>query len=168
MNYDEFPIIKEKYVPICEDMDKYMKESTPINPFRKVVEVIKEVIVEVPIEIPVYIPIKKQRKKQDSFKFPQDWSEDLKTKYRSYYYRCRQKGKQFSLTFEEFKNFFEQSCKFCGSNESITIDRIDSNIGYEPFNCQPCCNTCNMMKHSLTEYKFLEKISQVYHYQSNI
>lgn len=172
MNYEEFPKIQPKYTPISLDMNMNPIEIT--NPFLKeiikkeieTVEVIKEVIVNVPIYI--YEEAKKEkkpRKKYDLLKYPIHWNLKIKAKYKAYYFRSRQKGKQFTLSFDEFESFFNMACKFCGSKDKITIDRIDSNIGYELFNCQPCCNTCNVMKHFATEYTFLEKVAQIYHYQ---
>lgn len=165
MNYDEFPPIKEKYTPVCLDMTittpTYQVEVKE-EPVAKIefepIYITKEVYIEKPKE-------KKERKKYDFLDYPAHWNDKIKAKYKSYYFRIRQKGKQFSLTFEEFENLLTQNCVFCGANEHITIDRLDSNIGYELFNYQSCCYTCNMMKHTLDSYNFLEHISKVYQHQ---
>lgn len=197
MNYNEFPIIKEKYTPIYVDpieRSNHHQIDSHLVPFYKIKEVIvekevnietikevqvikeieKEIIKEIVKEVvvPHYITIesptpKKKRKKYELLTFPTHWNNKLKAKYKSYYYRAKQKGKQFSLSFQEFENLLQKECKFCGSNDSITIDRIDSNIGYESFNCQPCCLTCNIMKYTQTEYNFLDKIAKIYHHQTN-
>lgn len=176
MNYEEFPEIKKDYVPICLDMGikptniveiPIKIETQPVEVIKKVIEY-KTIYTPYIIEREVFIETPKKnkpRKKYDLLTYPDHWSDKLRAKYKSYYFRCRQKGKNFSLSFEEFENLFNLPCRFCGSKESITIDRIDSNIGYELFNCQPCCNSCNTMKHFVTEYQFLEKIAQIYHYQ---
>ena len=174
MNYEEFPITKEKYTPICLDMTikpdykSSITEKVDISitkPTPEVKVITQTIIQPVYIDREVFVKEKKPRKKYDLLTYPDHWDDKFKAKYKSYYFRCRQKGKNFSLSFEEFENLFTLPCRFCGSKESITIDRIDSNIGYELFNCQPCCNSCNTMKHFVTEYQFLEKVAQIYHYQ---
>ena len=176
MNYEEFPLIKEKYVPVCLDMNiKPISipkeiEQVQISP-RIITETITKIIHEpVYIEKEVFIERpkdKKPRKKYDFLNYPNHWDDRIKAKYKAYYFRIRQKGKQFSLTFEEFESLLTQQCVFCFFGENITIDRKDSNIGYELFNCQSCCYTCNMMKHSLNEYSFLDQVIKIYQHQMN-
>ena len=42
-------------------------------------------------------------------------------------------------------------CKFCGSSDNLTIDRINSNRCYSSSNVQVLCFKCNRMKHTLSE-----------------
>jgi hypothetical protein len=174
MNYNEFPEIKKNYVPICLDMNikpdfksDILKDIKGLvsKPIPEVKVITQTISIPISKDREIFVKEKKLRKKYDLLTYPDHWSDKLKTKYKSYYFRCRQKGKNFSLSFEEFENLFTLPCRFCGSKESITIDRIDSNIGYELFNCQPCCYLCNMMKYTQTEYSFLSQIAKVYNYQ---
>lgn len=54
---------------------------------------------------------------------------------------------EWNLTFDEFLLFWEQPCTYCGSViDTVGIDRIDSQKGYNKHNCVPCCEICNEMK----------------------
>ena len=44
------------------------------------------------------------------------------------------------------------------------IDRIDSNIGYEPDNCVTCCVICNRMKNKYSKNAFLLHVSKITKY----
>ena len=70
---------------------------------------------------------------------------------------ARRRGIAFHLTLDQFKNFaFETDyIKRKGqSTKSLTIDRIDSNIGYHIDNIQVLTNRANVIKQRL--YYFLE------------
>lgn len=108
------------------------------------------------------IPIKKNR---DRIKYPKHWDQKIKSKYCRYLQRDRVRNMNLGLTFEQFESLLNENCVYCGSNQEITIDRRESNIGYEPQNCQPCCKTCNIMKNWLSEYSFLDQITKIYNYQ---
>lgn len=66
--------------------------------------------------------------------------------------RCnaRQRGKDFSLTLEEFKEFAVK-CNYidrCGRTYyGLHIDRIDENRGYHADNIQPMINSDNVKKY---------------------
>lgn len=42
------------------------------------------------------------------------------------------------------------------------IDRVNSDIGYEPGNCVSCCPICNTMKSDLTVEEFKNHIKKLY------
>lgn len=44
------------------------------------------------------------------------------------------------------------------------VDRINSDIGYEPNNCVPCCIVCNRMKMALTVEQFVQHVNRVCEY----
>jgi len=65
---------------------------------------------------------------------------------------AKQRNKEFSLDFEQYKILIEQSCYYCnnllstGKNRGIGLDRIDNNRGYTIDNVVRCCNFCNQIR----------------------
>lgn len=89
----------------------------------------------------------------------------LYTKYNRYFYRCKDKNREFLVSKEEFARILTQNCSYCNSTPeetTMTIDRIDSKKGYIDGNMQACCNTCNTMKMHLPESLFKDQIVKVY------
>lgn len=101
--------------------------------------------------------------------------------YKMYcFYRsgARQRGIDFNLSEEEFKSLIKKDCYYCGEHpsrhQSVSyrsdyelvngIDRIDSSKGYSIDNCVPCCNTCNLMKNTLSKETFLNKVSAIFNH----
>lgn len=101
--------------------------------------------------------------------------------YKMYcFYRSgtKQRGIEWNLSEDEFKLLIKQRCHYCNEepsrHQSVSykddyelvngIDRIDSSKEYSMNNCVPCCNTCNLMKNTLSKEYFLEKISQIYNH----
>lgn len=101
--------------------------------------------------------------------------------YKMYcFYRssAKQRGIEWNLSEDEFKSLIKQNCYYCNErplrHQSVSyrddyelvngIDRIDSNKGYSIDNCVPCCNTCNLMKNTLSKEVFLDKVSQIYNH----
>jgi hypothetical protein len=82
------------------------------------------------------------------------------------------RGNNFSLTLEEFKNLCSSNCSYCGiepcgkmrsgREKRNGIDRINNSIGYELSNCVPCCWICNRMKGKMPQQEFLLHIKKVY------
>ena len=63
---------------------------------------------------------------------------------------------EFRLTFDEFIKFWKSDCTYCDDKiETIGLDRIDSNKGYEIGNIVSCCSKCNYMKRSYTQEEFI-------------
>lgn len=81
------------------------------------------------------------------------------------------------ISIDEYFNLITRKCYYCGeesSQEKIInkkmfrhngIDRIDSNKGYIKGNVVSCCTDCNLMKGTLDQSKFLNKIKQINEYQ---
>lgn len=97
--------------------------------------------------------------------------------YKEYEYSAKRRGREFSLTVEEFKELTQQLCYYCntkpeyehkrnqgfnGSYKGNGVDRVDNNRGYVKENCVSCCKICNIMKQSLEETEFLDKIRSIY------
>lgn len=90
----------------------------------------------------------------------------------------------FDLSFDDFVNFISKNCYYCGNEPQVStnkmlidrghvnepplyyngIDRKNSNIGYNIYNCVSCCSKCNYMKHLMSENEFYEQISKIYHH----
>jgi hypothetical protein len=83
------------------------------------------------------------------------WRKTLKGCYSTYRKDSRHRGYSFNLTIEEFETFWKKPCFYCGNEiETIGIDRVDNNKGYQLDNCVSCCTICNRMKmdHSLMDW----------------
>jgi hypothetical protein len=114
----------------------------------------------------------------------QGWS-GLRCVYRSYKYAAKQRGYEFSLSIEEFREIATQNCFYCGSlpmmrtgANSTTrytpdgeahslfthngIDRYDNTKGYTLENSVPCCTHCNVAKASMTIDQFKELVTRIY------
>ena len=65
-------------------------------------------------------------------------------KFNIYRRSAGRRGFDFELTFEEFIEFWQYPCEYCGSE--IGTIRVDNSQGYSPENIVPCCTTCNKMK----------------------
>jgi len=87
-------------------------------------------------------------------------------KYKQYIrnaYVRRELGIPFTLTPKQFISMWKSKCVYCGEQiETIGIDRIDSDKGYEYDNVVPCCNTCNKMKMALDQADFIKKCGDIY------
>lgn len=91
---------------------------------------------------------------------------------------ARRRNHAFCLSREEWLALVTKPCYYCGCEKSNTysrgssvfryngIDRLDSNFGYTPENCVPCCKICNLAKRSLSEHDFLEKIKKIYEFRN--
>lgn len=64
---------------------------------------------------------------------------------------AKQRGKSWSLTFEQYEVLAVLPCHYCtgllGKVEAGSgLDRIDNDKGYEPGNVLPCCTFCNLFR----------------------
>ncbi len=105
--------------------------------------------------------LKKQKRKDHGVKRG-TYSSTLPLKYRRYIAGANARGLFFELTLEEFNKIIAQNCIYCGSNNKIGVDRIDSSEGYNINNSQPCCSVCNFMKHKHLHEFFIKHIKKVY------
>ena len=172
MNQQEIIQYFQHLPPIGENISE---EVIPVE--IKEVETIIEPVVESPVELSIkpsvkekkprkpYTYTKKKKDRKRKFHFPEHWNDNLITKWRHYYYRSLKKQMEFSLTHQEFEEFFlNKECVYCGDNDNITIDRINSSKGYTISNTQPCCNTCNVLKFYLSEKAFLKQVNKIYNH----
>ena len=94
---------------------------------------------------------------------------------------ARERGYEFTLMREEFKNLTSSNCHYCGSPPSMFrygngqkntnhgyiyngIDRVNPELGYSTGNCVPCCRDCNVAKMTMSVNQFREFISRIYHH----
>lgn len=104
---------------------------------------------------------KRCRTKVDS-KLALSKRDNPESKYKTYGYGARSRGLSFDLTFEEFSEYWQQPCTYCGDDvATIGLDRVDSSRGYSVDNVVPCCTTCNIMKSNLSVGHFLNHISKI-------
>jgi hypothetical protein len=55
-------------------------------------------------------------------------------------------------------------CYYCGRDDALGIDRVDSTGGYTQDNVVSCCVTCNRAKLVMSQSEFYDWIERVYHY----
>lgn len=84
------------------------------------------------------------------------WSQKFEGKYFLYKKGARQRNIEFSLSKDEFKEFWQKRCTYCDSQvKTIGLDRVDNNVGYIIENVVSCCEICNRMKRNLTRESFI-------------
>src|SRR3990167_3074605 len=99
--------------------------------------------------------------------------------YRNYEQQAQLRKYSFSINLEEFIKIVDRNCHYCNSEPSNTfrghrrkfkevqnfryngIDRKDNNIGYELYNCVPCCQRCNFAKKNFDYLNWIEWIKKV-------
>jgi hypothetical protein len=94
----------------------------------------------------------------------------------AYRRRAKERGYAFTLTAEEFFSIIKLPCTYCGDSLSCKrsalaewsqdfrytgIDRINSSLGYETGNVQPCCQWCNRAKSDKTEDEFINWVKSI-------
>jgi hypothetical protein len=81
------------------------------------------------------------------------------------YYRNYTDG----LSFQEFVNFSQMDCHYCGVKPLCIkkdikwngVDRINSKLDHNIINCVPCCKHCNFAKNNLNIDDFYEHIEKI-------
>lgn len=82
-------------------------------------------------------------------------------------YNAKSRGLEFLLADQEALAMFGSSCFYCNwtpiKGERLNgIDRLDSNKGYVPSNCVPCCSACNLAKGPLDPETFVQRCKHIY------
>ena len=92
--------------------------------------------------------------------------------YNVYMRTANMKNLTFELSFDEYYEIVKKECYYCGEfseNKTINgIDRKDQTKGYLLDNCVSCCKMCNMMKKSLNDKIFLQRIEHILLYNNFI
>ena len=78
-------------------------------------------------------------------------------------YRCnaKKKGRIYGLSKPVFRTLVLGSCRYCGQQPALGLDRIDCGAGYTEENTQPCCATCNYAKREMNHVEFVSWIAVV-------
>lgn len=79
-----------------------------------------------------------------------------------YTHNSNRKGKTVKsfLSKEEAEKMLTSKCFYCGKENAMGIDRIDSSKDYTLDNCVPCCGMCNIMKINLTQISGFLKLEK--------
>jgi len=83
------------------------------------------------------------------------------------------RGINFKLSIDQFKELISSRCSYCGAIPSNIkkkfgknylwngIDRFDNEIGYIIENCVSSCTICNRMKHTMTADEFISMAERI-------
>lgn len=103
----------------------------------------------------------------------------LRNRVIDYYKRnAIKKGRELSLSTNDFISLFQGECYYCGEPPSHTIvkegsygsftyngiDRLDNSLGYTISNCVSCCQVCNQLKKVYNRDDFIKKILKIYNH----
>lgn len=98
--------------------------------------------------------------------------------FRAYALGAKNRGLQFTLTEDEFREITSRNCFYCNSqprNECKNngkrgfyghytyngIDRVNNDEGYTKANCVTSCFTCNQMKLTMGQMEFIEQCKRI-------
>ena len=109
-------------------------------------------------------PQKQQAMKEQAAK----WQDDNMLQYRlnSASARSNRKGHEFAITLEHLEMLWADCMGLChytgkpmvlskdSKRDSVSIDRLDSNLGYTTGNVVLCKSSCNTMKGDMSEAEF--------------
>ena len=86
-------------------------------------------------------------------------------RWSSFLSRAKQRSKVVSLTKDGFCALVQLPCWYCGASPPLGathgVDRWDNSVGYTADNSVPCCATCNSMKYTHTEARFLQQAARI-------
>ena len=68
---------------------------------------------------------------------------------------------KFNLSFNEYLPFFNKPCYYCGDEGQISLDRLDSSLGYIKNNIVACCTACNVMKGTLSASDYIFQCKKI-------
>lgn len=83
-------------------------------------------------------------------------------KFDDYKGNAKRRDKLFSLNKQEFFRIVLSNCFYCGKDNAMGVDRIDSEVGYVIENCVPCCKYCNYAKNDMSTEDFLNHVKKIY------
>jgi len=105
------------------------------------------------------------KNKEKLIKISKEWYEKNNTperKYLAYLKNCERLNRKIEISLGEYKEIVSRPCSYCGTNERMGMDRVDSSKGYLKENVVSCCWLCNRMKNKYSKEEYLTKIKQVY------
>lgn len=82
--------------------------------------------------------------------------------FKVYQWAAKRRNLTFNLTYEQFLTFWQKPC-FYGQHgiETIGLDRINNDAGYEMNNVVPCCKVCNYMKADMSQDEFRAHVRSI-------
>lgn len=101
----------------------------------------------------------------------------------SYKKTAKARGLKFNISRDFLIKLTSQNCFYCGNepnnkifkkqNKNVIyksfyvngIDRLNNNIGYETYNCVPCCFICNRAKSNLSLSEFYQWIERLFEHK---
>lgn len=79
-----------------------------------------------------------------------------RAKYLSYRATAKCRGLEFTLTFEQFMEFWQKPCHYSGrAIKTVGLDRVDNSVGYVYGNVVSCCEDVNRAKRQLSKEDFI-------------
>ena len=82
--------------------------------------------------------------------------------YYNYLRHSRQRDIAFTLSFQNFMEYWQKPCYYCGAQISaIGLDRVNSSRGYVPGNIKACCKGCNYAKSIMSKLEFIQMCRNV-------
>lgn len=95
-----------------------------------------------------------QEAKQTGILFGRPISEVI---YNRYSKSAQRRKIEFNISYETFIAYWKLPCYYCGSDiETIGIDRVNNDKGYENNNIVPCCTKCNLAKRKMSDIEYIE------------
>ena len=109
-----------------------------------------------------YKKLYRERTKEHSSEVKKIYYKSPKGRYSTYKTSAKTRGYEFNLTLEEFLEYWDAPCFYCGEDtEGIGLDRMNNEIGYEVDNVVSCCTDCNIMKKAKSTEDFINKCKQI-------
>lgn len=91
-----------------------------------------------------------------------NWYHSINGKYSQYKRTAKNRKRKFELTKEDFMEYWQEPCVYCGSEiQTIGLDRVDNNIGYIKENIVSCCEFCNRIKINMSADFFIEHCKKI-------
>lgn len=85
-----------------------------------------------------------------------------KGKYRDYKDAAKTREIPFKISLKEFESFWLKPCWYCNAPiKTIGLDRINNRKGYTLSNLVPCCKFCNIAKHDLSVWQYVQLCAMV-------
>lgn len=85
--------------------------------------------------------------------------------YHNYLNGAVRRGYDWKLSLNEFLDFTDRPCAYCGLTPAKGVDRRNNKIGYLLENCTPCCKDCNLAKRDMSEKDFFAWLHRLAQHQ---
>lgn len=97
--------------------------------------------------------------------------------YQQYKYHAAERGQEFDLSIEDFRELTAKPCFYCGKENGLVykrgekangafvgngVDRVNNDEGYTHRNSVPCCSQCNYAKRDISIKEFQQWVADTY------